>query len=69
MYSLKTCYILDLNDVKNVKDPMSKVIPGLISTDNSLVELKEIHIRGKLVDLAGEVRPCLLTQLFIYRLL
>ena len=57
---------LSLHDVVGVSDPMAKVKPGLVGSGDQEVELKGVHIRAKLLDLAGEV--CLLLnflQLFI----
>ena len=45
-----------------VTDPMAKVRPGLVGSGDQEVELKGVHIRAKLLDLAGEV--CLLLKLF-----
>jgi hypothetical protein len=47
-----------LDDVINVKDPLSKVVPGLIS-DDQRVPLTGIHVRARLVDLASQVCLCL----------
>ncbi|KAK3097154.1 hypothetical protein FSP39_006899 [Pinctada imbricata] len=47
--------IIDISDVKDVKDPMDKVKPGLVSNDDTPVELKAVHVRAKLIDLAAEV--------------
>ncbi|KAK3773376.1 hypothetical protein RRG08_023253 [Elysia crispata] len=44
-----------LHDVLDVTDPMEKVEAGLVSSGDQEVELKGVHIRAKLVDLAGEV--------------
>ncbi|XP_070569266.1 protein mono-ADP-ribosyltransferase PARP4-like [Ptychodera flava] len=46
---------IDLNDVMNVTDPMSKVKPGLISTSDTPVPLKSVHVRAKLMDLVAQV--------------
>ncbi|XP_061177489.1 protein mono-ADP-ribosyltransferase PARP4-like [Saccostrea echinata] len=46
---------VDINDVKNVTDPLTKVKVGLVSNDDTPVSLIEAHIRAKLIDLAGEV--------------
>ncbi|XP_052241111.1 uncharacterized protein LOC127851394 isoform X2 [Dreissena polymorpha] len=46
---------ISLNDVKDVIDPMSKVKAGLVSKDNAPVNLKAVHVRAKLMDLASEV--------------
>ena len=47
-------YFTDLQDVKNVVDPMSKVKPGLVCGDTP-VDLKGVHIRAKMLDMASEV--------------
>ncbi|KAL4233481.1 Protein mono-ADP-ribosyltransferase parp4 [Mactra antiquata] len=46
---------LSLTDVKDIVDPMSKVKAGLVSKDDAPVNLKCVHIRAKLMDLASEV--------------
>ncbi|XP_056015621.1 uncharacterized protein LOC125677683 isoform X3 [Ostrea edulis] len=46
---------VDISDVQNVKDPLTKVKVGLVSKDDTPVSLREAHIRAKLKDLAGEV--------------
>lgn len=46
---------IDLHDVKNVIDPMSKVKPGLVSSGDTPIDLKGVHIRAKLLDMASEV--------------
>ena len=47
----------DLHDVQDVKDPLSRVKPGLVADKaQGLVELKAVHVRAKLVDLAAQVR-------------
>uniref|UniRef100_A0A8B8A9B9 Poly [ADP-ribose] polymerase n=1 Tax=Crassostrea virginica TaxID=6565 RepID=A0A8B8A9B9_CRAVI len=46
---------IDIKDVQNVTDPLSKVKFGLVSNDDTPVSLDEAHIRARLVDLAGEV--------------
>ncbi|XP_062607148.1 protein mono-ADP-ribosyltransferase PARP4-like, partial [Saccostrea cucullata] len=46
---------VDISDVKNVTDPLTKVKVGLVSNDDMPVSLIEAHIRAKLIDLAGEV--------------
>ncbi|KAH9525129.1 Protein mono-ADP-ribosyltransferase parp4 [Bulinus truncatus] len=44
----------NLNDVSGISDPLLKVKPGLIG-NNAQVELKGVHIRAKLIDLAAQV--------------
>ncbi|XP_059150079.1 protein mono-ADP-ribosyltransferase PARP4-like isoform X2 [Physella acuta] len=44
-----------IHDVVDVGDPMSKVKPGLIGTGNVEVEMRAVHIRAQLVDLAAQV--------------
>ncbi|BFZ25340.1 hypothetical protein BsWGS_28378 [Bradybaena similaris] len=44
-----------LQDVTGIADPMSKVKPGLIGTGGKEVELRCVHVRAKLVDLAAQV--------------
>ncbi|XP_061177422.1 LOW QUALITY PROTEIN: protein mono-ADP-ribosyltransferase PARP4-like [Saccostrea echinata] len=46
---------VDIRDVQKVADPLTKVKVGLVSNDETPVFLKEVHIRAKLIDLAGEV--------------
>ena len=44
-----------LGDVQNVKNPLDKVKPGLMSKDDAEVPLKSVHVRAKLLDLAAKV--------------
>ncbi|XP_055887848.1 protein mono-ADP-ribosyltransferase PARP4-like isoform X2 [Biomphalaria glabrata] len=44
-----------LNDVIGVSDPLLKVVPGLVGNKNAQVELRGVHIRAKLIDLAAQV--------------
>ncbi|CAL1538041.1 unnamed protein product [Lymnaea stagnalis] len=46
---------VSINDVTDIADPMSKVKPGLIGNGDVNVELRGVHIRAKLVDLAAQV--------------
>eukprot|EP00105_Crassostrea_gigas_P036125 XP_019920273.1 PREDICTED: poly [ADP-ribose] polymerase 4 [Crassostrea gigas] len=46
---------IDISDVHDVTDPLTKVKAGLVSNDDTPVTLLEAHIRAKLIDLAGEV--------------
>ena len=48
-------YFADLHDVKNITDPMSKVKPGLVATGDTPIDLKGVHIRAKMLDMASEV--------------
>eukprot|EP00105_Crassostrea_gigas_P013451 XP_011429775.2 PREDICTED: poly [ADP-ribose] polymerase 4-like [Crassostrea gigas] len=47
--------IIDISNVHDVTNPLTKVKAGLVSNDNTPVTLLEAHIRAKLIDLAGEV--------------
>ncbi|XP_060597096.1 uncharacterized protein LOC132751015 isoform X2 [Ruditapes philippinarum] len=47
--------VISLKDVKDITDPMSKVKAGLVSKDDAPVNLKSVHVRAKLMDLASEV--------------
>ena len=40
--------------MKDIVDPMSKVKPGLVCGDTP-VDLKGVHIRAKMLDMASEV--------------
>ncbi|GFR66346.1 poly [ADP-ribose] polymerase [Elysia marginata] len=51
----KTKKDVSLHDVLEVANPMDKIKPGLVGTGDQEVKLKGVHIRAKLVDLAGEV--------------
>ncbi|CAG5135718.1 unnamed protein product, partial [Candidula unifasciata] len=56
--SSNICEIVEktsLNDVTGIADPMAKVKPGLIGTGGKEVELRCVHVRAKLVDLAAQV--------------
>ncbi|KAK7486590.1 hypothetical protein BaRGS_00022115, partial [Batillaria attramentaria] len=47
---------IDLHDVQGVTDPMSRVKPGLVADKaEGQVELKAVHVRAKLIDLAAQV--------------
>ncbi|XP_041352469.1 protein mono-ADP-ribosyltransferase PARP4-like isoform X2 [Gigantopelta aegis] len=47
---------IDLRDVQGVEDPLSKVKAGLICDKHeNAVDLRGVHIRARLVDLAAEV--------------
>ncbi|XP_053398285.1 protein mono-ADP-ribosyltransferase PARP4-like [Mercenaria mercenaria] len=46
---------ISLKDVKDIVDPMSKVKAGLVCNDDVPVNLKSVHVRAKLMDLASEV--------------
>ncbi|GFO43316.1 poly [ADP-ribose] polymerase, partial [Plakobranchus ocellatus] len=48
----KDCNLLD---VVGVADPITKVKAGLVGSGDQEVELKGVHIRAKLIDLASEV--------------
>ncbi|CAG5134171.1 unnamed protein product, partial [Candidula unifasciata] len=43
------------DDVMGLDDPLSKIKPGLISTEDAEVKLYGVHIRARLIDLAGQV--------------
>jgi hypothetical protein len=48
--------VSDLSDVQGVTDPLIKVQSGLVvDKGEGQVELKAVHIRAKLVDLAAQV--------------
>ncbi|KAK6170199.1 hypothetical protein SNE40_018651 [Patella caerulea] len=44
-----------LSDIQDIKNPLDKVKAGLISTTDQPVDLKSVHIRAKLLDLAVQV--------------
>ncbi|XP_076466190.1 uncharacterized protein LOC143297656 [Babylonia areolata] len=47
---------VELQDVQNVSDPLSRVRPGLVSEQaEGEVELKSVHVKARLVDLAAQV--------------
>ncbi|XP_071133573.1 uncharacterized protein [Mytilus edulis] len=46
---------IDLKDVSEIKNPMAKVEPGLVSTSGESCVLKSVHIRAQLMDLASKV--------------
>ena len=46
---------MNLNDVKSIKDPLSKVEAGLQASGGADVPLKSVHIRARLLDLASQV--------------
>ena len=48
-------YFSDLHDVKNIADPMMKLKPGLVATGDTPIDLKGVHIRAKMLDMASEV--------------
>ena len=50
-----TAHFADLHDVKNITDPMTKVKPGLVATGDTPIDLKGVHIRAKMLDMASEV--------------
>ncbi|XP_025097286.1 poly [ADP-ribose] polymerase 4-like [Pomacea canaliculata] len=55
LVSMESCEI-DLHDVQNVRDPVESVKLGLVvENQEGLVELKSVHVRAKLVDLAAQV--------------
>ncbi|XP_028417262.1 protein mono-ADP-ribosyltransferase PARP4-like isoform X3 [Dendronephthya gigantea] len=43
------------SDIEAVEDPLTKVKPGLRSDGDTLVPLKSVHIRAKLLDLCAKV--------------
>lgn len=47
--------LLGIDDVRDVKDPLSKVKAGLVSSGDDQVPLKSVHIRAKLLDLSAQV--------------
>ena len=49
------CQAVEISDVKNVENPLSKVKAGLQSDSEAPVPLKSVHIRAKLLDLAAQV--------------
>lgn len=57
MTNLNYWYTLfpDIKDVQDIVDPMSKVKAGLVSKNDAPVNLKAVHVRAKLMDLASEV--------------
>lgn len=46
---------LDITDVENIEDPLSKVKAGLKYEGETLVPLQSVHIRAKLLDLCAKV--------------
>ena len=46
---------IDLHDVQNVTDPLSKVKAGLLGSGDAAVPLQSVHVRAKLLDLATQV--------------
>ena len=47
--------LVNLNDVKDIADPLSKVKPGL-QGGGADVPLTAVHIKARLLDLAAQVR-------------
>ena len=54
--------LLDIDLLKNMTDPLSKVKAGLMSNNDRPVPLKSVHIRAQLMDMASQVSE-LLSQL------
>ncbi|KAL3858028.1 hypothetical protein ACJMK2_012644 [Sinanodonta woodiana] len=46
---------IDITDVKNIQDPLSKVKAGLQGTGKESVPLKSVHVRAKMLDLVAHV--------------
>ncbi|XP_065826671.1 protein mono-ADP-ribosyltransferase PARP4-like isoform X4 [Oscarella lobularis] len=46
---------IDLSDVKNIIDPLSKVEAGLIGSGKASIPLESVHVRATLLDLAARV--------------
>ncbi|KAK3593675.1 hypothetical protein CHS0354_013571 [Potamilus streckersoni] len=46
---------VDLKDVANVIDPVSKVKAGLVSSGDAPVDLKQVHISARLLDMVSQV--------------
>ena len=46
---------LDISDVENIENPLSKVQAGLQYEGEMLVPLQSVHIRAKLLDLCAKV--------------
>ncbi|KAK3587647.1 hypothetical protein CHS0354_032855 [Potamilus streckersoni] len=46
---------IDLTDLKNIQDPLSKVKAGLQGTGKESVPLKSVHVRAKMLDLVAHV--------------
>ncbi|XP_038059035.1 uncharacterized protein LOC119730290 isoform X2 [Patiria miniata] len=47
--------VVDLSDVQSIEDPLSKVQPGLLSSNDQPIPLKAVHVRARLLDLAAQV--------------
>eukprot|EP00794_Sanderia_malayensis_P009205 gene9205-10179_t len=46
---------VSIDDVKNITDPLEKVVSGLQTSGDVQIPLKSVHVKAKLVDLAAEV--------------
>ena len=46
---------IDIRDVENMVDPLTKVKAGLQYDGDSMVPLQSVHIRAKLLDLCAKV--------------
>ena len=47
---------VDLTDVMSVVDPLTKVEAGLQGTGDKAIPLQSVHIKGRLLDLAAQVK-------------
>ena len=47
--------VIDLDDILNITDPLSKVKAGLLGSGDAAVPLQSVHVRAKLLDLAAQV--------------
>lgn len=56
MYMYIYCNLLDIMELRDLPDPLSKVTSGLISQNKSVrVPLKAVHIRAKVIDMVAKV--------------
>jgi poly [ADP-ribose] polymerase len=46
---------INLDDIQNIRDPLSKVKAGLLGSGDAEVPLQSVHVRAKLLDLAAQV--------------
>jgi len=45
----------ELKDLQNIANPLESVKAGLVSSSDSPIPLKSVHIRAKLIDMAAQV--------------
>lgn len=51
----ETADSVELNDVQNISDPLSKVKAGLVSDSSAEIPLTAVHVKARLIDLAAQV--------------